>query len=107
MGLTSSFIILILKVSQLKLVTDYRPITIINSVTKLFTKILAERLNIVSGGLVFDNQFGFMKGKQTTDNIVLVNEVCHNLIMGKAEELILKIEKNALIRSTRRFQMLS
>ncbi|KAK1389926.1 hypothetical protein POM88_018104 [Heracleum sosnowskyi] len=43
-GLNSSFIALIPKVAQPKLVIDYRPISLINSIPKLFTRILAERL---------------------------------------------------------------
>lgn len=48
-GLKSSFIALIPKVAQPKLVTDFRPISLINYFPKLFIKLLAERLGLVIG----------------------------------------------------------
>lgn len=91
-GLNSSFIALIPKVELPKLVTDYRPIILINSVPKLFTKLLAERVNPMLGKLVCANQFGFMKGRMASESILVVNEVCHSLKIGKALGLIFKID---------------
>lgn len=97
-GMNSSFLALVPKVLQPKLVTKFRPISLINSTSKLRTKMLAERLNTVINKLVSPNQFGIIKGRQPADSIVLTNEVCHSLKLGKASGLFLKIDFEKSVR---------
>lgn len=54
-GINSSFLALIPKVDQSSMVTDYRPISLINTSAKLFSKVLSERLCSVINKLVSDN----------------------------------------------------
>ena len=53
---------------------NYRPITIISCLGKLFTSILNERLNDFSRevNLICENQAGFRKGYSTLDNIFVL-----------------------------------
>lgn len=83
-GLKSSFIALISKIAQPKAVSDFRLISLINSIPKLFMKILAERISPHMNKLVGQNQFGFMKGRQASESILIVNEVCHSMSKRKA-----------------------
>nr|GEV25113.1 RNA-directed DNA polymerase, eukaryota [Tanacetum cinerariifolium] len=53
-GCKSSFVALILKVTDAKFVNDFRPISLIESVYKVVTKIIANRLALVIADLVFD-----------------------------------------------------
>ncbi|KAK1363101.1 hypothetical protein POM88_038662 [Heracleum sosnowskyi] len=78
-GFNSSFIAFIPKVDLPKLVTDFRPISLINSTSKLFTNILANRLGIFTQALVSESQFGFIKERHGANNILMLNELCHNL----------------------------
>ncbi|KAL8123355.1 hypothetical protein AgCh_011356 [Apium graveolens] len=90
--MNSSFIALVPKVVQPRSVSDYSPISLINSSSKILTKLIVERLNVVMDKLVSKNQFGFIKGRQSSDSILLINEVCHSLKIGRASGLVLKID---------------
>nr|GEW23611.1 transposon TX1 uncharacterized [Tanacetum cinerariifolium] len=59
-GSNSSFIALIPKSHEPKLVTDYRPICLIGSLYKVVTKILAMRLSLVISELISDVQTAFV-----------------------------------------------
>ncbi|KAK1401455.1 hypothetical protein POM88_001060 [Heracleum sosnowskyi] len=54
-GMNSSFLALIPKVASPSLVTNFRPISLINSSMKIFTKVLATRLYVLIQKLVGDN----------------------------------------------------
>lgn len=78
-GFNSSFVTLVPKVSQPSKVTDFRPISLINTTSKLFTKLLANRMGMFMERLIDGNQFGFMKGRMAADSILIANEVCHSI----------------------------
>nr|GEY34903.1 RNA-directed DNA polymerase, eukaryota [Tanacetum cinerariifolium] len=71
----SSFITLIPKVLDAKLVSDYRPISLIGSVYKIVTKVLANRLMEVISELVSDTQFAFVAGRQILDGSFIIDEL--------------------------------
>nr|GEY49823.1 RNA-directed DNA polymerase, eukaryota [Tanacetum cinerariifolium] len=74
-GCKSSFIALIPKVMDAKFVNDYRPISLIGSVYKVITKILANRLATIIAGLVSDTQSAFLADRQILDCPFILNEV--------------------------------
>lgn len=91
-GLNSSFIVLIPKGFNPTKVSDFRPISLINSCMKLLSKMLAERLKRVLLHLISDTQSGFMRGRQISDGILLASEVVSSLKANKSHSLILKID---------------
>lgn len=91
-NINSSFIILILKADKACKVTDFRPISLINSCMKLIIKILALRLNKVLHKLVSSTQSGFIKGRHTSDSILVGSEVVQGLKVGRHKGLVLKID---------------
>lgn len=48
---------------------NYRPISLINADLKIFSKVLAIRLEIVVGKIINPDQTGFIKGRLAADNI--------------------------------------
>jgi hypothetical protein len=62
-----SYITLVSKVDNPERVSDFRPISLINSASKLVAKILANRLQKVAIQVVHENQYGFVKGKTIQD----------------------------------------
>ncbi|GJU17261.1 RNA-directed DNA polymerase, eukaryota [Tanacetum coccineum] len=62
-GCNSSFVSLIPKVQDPKFVNDYRPISLIGSLYKVVTKILATRLSLVISELISDVQTAFVPNR--------------------------------------------
>nr|GEV29532.1 putative RNA-directed DNA polymerase, eukaryota, reverse transcriptase zinc-binding domain protein [Tanacetum cinerariifolium] len=76
-GCNSSFVALIPKVMDAKFVNDYRPISLIGSVYKVVTKILANHLAMVITDIVSDTQSAFIAERQILDGPFILNEVLH------------------------------
>ncbi|GJV16859.1 RNA-directed DNA polymerase, eukaryota [Tanacetum coccineum] len=74
-GCNSSFIALIPKVSNAKIVSDFRPISLIGCQYKIISKLLANRLSKVIGNLISHVQTTFLKGRNILDGPLILNEV--------------------------------
>ena len=59
---------------------DFRPISLIESVYKLISKVLTERLKKVVDKLVDAHQMTFIKNRQIMDAILIANEVVDSRI---------------------------
>nr|GFA52721.1 RNA-directed DNA polymerase, eukaryota [Tanacetum cinerariifolium] len=66
-----------ISVMDAKFVNDYRPISLIGSVYKVITKILANHLAVVIADIVSDTQFAFITERQILDGSFILNEVLH------------------------------
>nr|GFA25188.1 RNA-directed DNA polymerase, eukaryota, reverse transcriptase zinc-binding domain protein [Tanacetum cinerariifolium] len=73
-GCNASFIALIPKIPDAKLVKDFRPISLIGSLYKIIAKILATRLVGVLGDLVSEVQSAFVADRQILDGPLILNE---------------------------------
>ncbi|XP_057803038.1 uncharacterized protein LOC131018330 [Salvia miltiorrhiza] len=73
-GCNASTMILIPKKEQVSVVGDLRPIVLSNFFFKIVSKILASRLSSVAASHVSPNQFGFIKGRNIHDCIMLSSE---------------------------------
>ncbi|GJQ99376.1 RNA-directed DNA polymerase, eukaryota [Tanacetum coccineum] len=91
-GCNSSFIALIPKVTDAKFVTDFRPISLIGSVYKVITKILANRLSTVISDLVSNTQSAFVKDRQILDGPFILNEALAWCKRKKSQALIFKVD---------------
>ncbi|GJW48476.1 RNA-directed DNA polymerase, eukaryota [Tanacetum coccineum] len=76
-GCNSSFVALIPKVMDAKFVNDFRPISLIGSVYKVVTKVLANRLAPVIADLISDTQSAFVAGRQILDGPFILDEILH------------------------------
>ncbi|CAK5271126.1 unnamed protein product [Mycena citricolor] len=56
-------------------IANYRPITVLNTDYKLFTKALSNKLALVAPDLVNCDQAGFMKGRKIQDQIFLAQQI--------------------------------
>ncbi|GKA74316.1 RNA-directed DNA polymerase, eukaryota [Tanacetum coccineum] len=83
-GCNSSFIALIPKTHDSKLVKDFRPISLIGSLYKIITNILANRFVIVMGNLVNEVQSAFIENRQILDGLRI--NLHKSKIMGIAVE---------------------
>ncbi|GKC60405.1 RNA-directed DNA polymerase, eukaryota, partial [Tanacetum coccineum] len=91
-GCNSSFITLIPKLPDAKLVKDFRPISLIGSTYKIIAKILANRLVAVLGDIVDEVQSAFIAGRQILDGPFILNEVLQWCTKKKKKSLIFKVD---------------
>nr|GEY85370.1 hypothetical protein [Tanacetum cinerariifolium] len=76
-GGNSSFITLITKVPNANMVKDFRPISLIGSLFKVITKVLANRLVTVLDDIVDEIQFAFLTDRQMLDGPFILSEIVH------------------------------
>ena len=90
--LNSAYLTLIPKKEEAYLPTDYRPISLVHSFAKLFTKILANRLAPMLKELVATNQSAFVQGRCIHDNYMLVQQTIKLLHKKKVPSIFLKLD---------------
>ncbi|KAM2004953.1 hypothetical protein FF1_000090 [Malus domestica] len=71
---------------------DYRPISLVTSLYKIVTKVLANRLKEVMGSTISPSQGAFVKGRQILDAVLVSNEVVEEVRQKKEEGLVFKID---------------
>ncbi|GJR94425.1 RNA-directed DNA polymerase, eukaryota [Tanacetum coccineum] len=79
-------------VSDAKFVTDFRPISLIGSVYKVITKILANRLAAVISDLVSGTQSAFVANRQILDGPFILNEILSWCKRKKKQALVFKVD---------------
>ncbi|GJR09724.1 RNA-directed DNA polymerase, eukaryota [Tanacetum coccineum] len=84
----SLFVTLISKSNDPKFVSDYRPISLIGSIYKVVTKVLANRLSMVMSDLISDVQSAFLPSRQILDGPFIINELLSCLNSGMASILV-------------------
>nr|GEV24117.1 RNA-directed DNA polymerase, eukaryota, reverse transcriptase zinc-binding domain protein [Tanacetum cinerariifolium] len=91
-GTNSSFITLIPKNQEVKTTKDFRPITLIRSVYKIITKILANRMVVVLEDLVNEVQSAFVLKRQILDGPFISNELYQWCTKKKKQTMIFKVD---------------
>ena len=91
-SLNDALISLLPKKDEAVDVQDFRPISLIHSFGKLFSKILASRLSPLLDGLVEANQSAFVKGRSLHDNFCYVQLAARALHARRTLRLLLKVD---------------
>lgn len=74
---------------------EYRPISLSNVITRIVSKVLANRLKVVIPTLISESQSAFMVNRLITDNILVTFEVTNHIShkkSGKVGEMTLKLD---------------
>lgn len=72
-------LVLIPKLHYPETLAQFRPIALCNFILKIITKILANRLKDILGGIITPNQSAFIPGRLIQDNIIVAHEAFHHL----------------------------
>ncbi|GLT65805.1 hypothetical protein SLA2020_382140 [Shorea laevis] len=91
-GSNASFIVLIPKKENPQELGEFRPISLIGSMYKIISKILANRLSKVLPSIISLTQSAFIGGRQIADGIVIANKVIHEAKRCKRPTLIFKAD---------------
>ncbi|XP_020694319.1 uncharacterized protein LOC110108146 [Dendrobium catenatum] len=74
-GIKATALAIIPKHCNASSITDYRPISLCNTLFKIIAKVIAGRLKSMMPSIVKDSQAGFVKSRNSTDNILLANDI--------------------------------
>jgi hypothetical protein len=90
--LNRALLTLIPKKSDAKELGDYRPISLVHSLAKLFSKVLANRVRPHLANLVSPNQSAFIRGRSLHDNFMLVRQVARRINSKRWPGVLLKLD---------------
>eukprot|EP00253_Pinus_taeda_P003096 PITA_03096 len=88
----STFLALIPKENRPTSFSRFRPISLCNSSYKIFTKIIAMRLQPLLPSLISENQGGFLSNRQIHDSITLVQEDIHSSTTRQEKGFVPKLD---------------
>ena len=91
-GCNTTLIALIPKVDSPSGFKDFRPISMVGSIYKIVSKILARRLQCVMDFLVGPLQTSFIKGRQILDGALIASEIIDSYKHHKTKATILKLD---------------
>ncbi|GKA84909.1 RNA-directed DNA polymerase, eukaryota [Tanacetum coccineum] len=100
-GSNSSFIALIPKKQDAKLVKEFRLVSLIESLYKIIAKILVNRLVVVLGDIVNEAQSAFVANRQILDGPFIMNELIHWCKSKEKQTMIFKVDLEKAYDSVR------
>ena len=86
---SQSMIVPLYKKGNKMLETNYRGITLLSCMGKFFNVIINERITnfAISNGIIKQEQFGFIKGKRTSDCLMILNSLADYFMNKKKTKL--------------------
>ena len=90
-AINATFLTLIPKSSQADSPDKFHPIALCNVLYKILSKLIANIPKPVLPSIISQEQIGYVKGRQITENIILTQEVLHSLKMNKTPGMLIQL----------------
>lgn len=84
--LNKTYIALISKNDNANKITQFRPISLCNTVYKVFTKVFVNRIKPFLHNIISHTQSVFLPARRTADNTIIVQEILHYLRTTKSKK---------------------
>jgi hypothetical protein len=91
-SLNTTFLSLIPKKVDAINIRDFHPISLIGSIYKLLSKVLANRLKLVLDKVISESQNSFVGGRQILDSVLIANECLDSRLKSGVAGLICKLD---------------
>ena len=91
-SLNALFLALIPKKNNAIDVKDFRPISLVGSVYKLLSKVLANRLRVMLDSLISESQNSFVGGKQILNSVLIANECIDSKLKSHVPGVVCKLD---------------
>jgi len=100
-GCNASFIALVPKVQDPSKLDQYRPISLVGTLYKIISKVLASIINLVLSSVIDDNQSEFLKDREMLDSVLVANEIIKDLKRSGKKGICMKVEYEKAYDSVR------
>ncbi|KAJ0440819.1 putative RNA-directed DNA polymerase [Helianthus annuus] len=91
-GSSSSFITLVPKVKDPVSLNNFRPINLVRVISKVISKVIANRMRKVLDGVISESQSAFLSGRFILDGPLIVNELISWIKKSKSKDFFFKID---------------
>lgn len=71
---------------------NFRPISLCNTIYKVLSKALANRLKLIPPHIISEEQTGFVPGRSIFDGIIIAQEVIHSLQQNHKPGMLVKLD---------------
>jgi hypothetical protein len=90
--LNFAILTLIPKEPDASAIKKFRPISLLNCIFKIFTKVLTNRLALIMNVITAINQSTFIKGRFILESVVTAHEIVHSVVQSKDKGVVLKLD---------------
>ena len=91
-SLNTAFIVLVHKKIKAEDLKDFRPISLVNSLYKLISKVLANKLKNVMSCLVNKAHIAFVEGRHILDASLIADEIIDSMVKEKETGILCKLD---------------
>ena len=91
-SLNATFLVLVPKGRTVVDLKDLRPISLVGSLYKILSKVLANRIKRVMSLVISQSQNSFVEGRQILDAVLIANEAVDSTLRGKEKGILYKLD---------------